>query len=157
MPAPDGENRILNDSMYNISQVSMRESKDKSNGNLSQRGVEKSRFSSVMNCSSIQDGGSSIQDGDGSVAQDSERDNQDDVENQSMRSGQDRKSDEKNNGDNTPHKLLNALVNILDKQMKQGQEPAGRLDEEAKNINPFEEEKVAPNNKIEEEKVDRRR
>ena len=150
MPAPDGENRILNDSMYNISQVSMRESKDKSNGNLSQRGVEKSRFSSVMNCSSIQDG-------DGSVAQDSERDNQDDVENQSMRSGQDRKSDEKNNGDNTPHKLLNALVNILDKQMKQGQEPAGRLDEEAKNINPFEEEKVAPNNKIEEEKVDRRR
>ena len=157
MPAPDGENRILNDSMYNISQVSMRESKDKSNGNLSQRGVEKSRFSSVMNCSSIQDGGSSIQDGDGSVAQDSERDNQDDVENQSMRSGQDRKSDEKNNGDNTPHKLLNALVNILDKQMKQGQEPAGRLDEEAKNINPFEEEKVAPNNNIEEEKVDRRR
>ena len=31
------------------------------------------------------------------------------------------------------------------------------MDEEAKNINPFEEEKVAPNNNIEEEKVDRRR
>ena len=54
------------------------------------------------------------------MAQDSERDNQDDVENQSMRSVQDRKSDEKNNGDNTPQVLLNALVNILDKQMKQG-------------------------------------
>ena len=73
-----------------------------------------------------------------------------------MRSVQDRKSDERNNGDNTPQVLLNALVNILDKQMKQGQEPAGRTDEEAKN-NPFEEEKAVPNNNIEEEKVDKRR